>query len=60
MSGIEIYLPKGRSRQRRWKFFTKLFVLVSDEKQKEIPRSSDELSRKILSFLSGHFSPQAP
>ena len=30
---------------------------ISDEKQKKIPRSSDNLSRKIQRFLGSHFSP---
>ena len=31
---------------------------ISDEKRKEIPRSSDNLSRNIQRFLSSQFSPR--
>ena len=54
---------KERSRrQRRWKLFGRALglMLISNEKQKEITRLSDDLSRKILGFLSGYFSPRTP
>ena len=63
MSEIEITSSKERSRrQRRWKLFGRALglMLISNEKQKEITRLSDDLSRKILGFLSGYFSPRTP
>ena len=42
--------------QRRYK----IIFEISDEKQKEIPRPSDNLTRKIKRFLSYHLFSRTP